>query len=87
MNNYNIHLEIRNPKKQAIDTKLEAMACYLMNQRIDYPTAEEWITRTTETAMPRVRVRSSAVADQRNVGTAMEALVMLVLSRARESEV
>ena len=31
MNNYNIHLEIQNPKKQAIDTKLEAMACYLMN--------------------------------------------------------
>ena len=33
MNNYNIYLEIRNPKKQAMDTKLEAMACYLMNQR------------------------------------------------------
>ena len=33
MNNYNIHLEIRNPKKQAIDAKLEAMACYLMNLR------------------------------------------------------
>ena len=32
MNNFNIHLEIRNPKKQAIDTKLEARACYLMNR-------------------------------------------------------
>ena len=34
MNNFNIHLEIRNPKKQAMDTKLEALACYLMNQRM-----------------------------------------------------
>jgi len=29
MNNYNIHLEIRDHKKQALDTKFEAMACYL----------------------------------------------------------
>ena len=35
MNNYNIHLEIRNPKKQAIDTKLEAMACYLTNRQTE----------------------------------------------------
>ena len=24
---------MRNPKKQAMDTKLEAMACYVMNRR------------------------------------------------------
>ena len=35
MNNFNIHLEIRNPKKQAIDMKLEAMACYPMNRRTE----------------------------------------------------
>ena len=35
MNNLNIHLKIRNPKKQAIDVKLESRACYLMNRRID----------------------------------------------------
>ena len=34
MNSYNIYLEIRNPKKQAMDMKLEAMACYLTNQRL-----------------------------------------------------
>ena len=33
MNNDNIHLEIRNPKKQAVDTKLESRACYLTKQR------------------------------------------------------
>ena len=44
MNNFNIHLEIRNPKKQAIDMKLEAMAYYLTNQRIDDQTTEEQIT-------------------------------------------
>ena len=33
MNNFNIHLEIRNPEKQAIGTKLEVRACYLTNRR------------------------------------------------------
>ena len=44
MNNFNIYLEIRNPKKQAVDTKLEAMACYLTNRRIDDQSVEERIT-------------------------------------------
>ena len=35
MNNFKIHLEIRNPKKQALDTKLETRACYLTNQRTE----------------------------------------------------
>ena len=44
MNNYNIHLEIQNPKKQAIGTKLEAMACYLMNRRTEEQRNESWGT-------------------------------------------
>ena len=35
MNNFNIHVEIRNPKKQALDTKLETRASYLTNWRIE----------------------------------------------------
>jgi len=57
MNKYNIHLEIQNPKKQAIDTKLEAMACYLTN--LDDPAMNQqrngsW--GTAGSAMARVRV-------------------------------
>ena len=65
MNNYNIHLEIRNPKKPAIDTKFEAMACYLTNRQIDDQTAEERIAGNHRVGnwMSRVRVRSSAAAE------------------------
>ena len=55
MNNFNILLKIRNPKKQALGTKLETMACYLTNRRIDEKRNESrnhWIGNLTS----RVRV-------------------------------
>ena len=70
MNNNNIYLEIRNPKKQAIDMKLEAMTCYLMNQR----TEEQRNGSQGTTGLTMVRVRVSAMCERDCDDTMAEAM-------------
>ena len=70
MNNYNIYLEIQNPKKQALDMKLESRACYLTNRR----TEEQGTNNREPPGSPRVRVQATveqcseeAIADKAGV--------------------
>ena len=66
---------MQNPKKQAIDTKLKAMACYLTNQR--RTSKGEDHGAPPESAIGRLGFGCDAVAKQCNVGAVMVALVML----------
>ena len=75
INNHHIHLEVRNPKKQAVGVKLKLMACYLMKSNDPVTGKQRKGSRGTTgigEATPRVRIwHHEAVRQPRKRGGAM----------------